>query len=541
MTSAPDAGPIGPPEPARAASSIASESIATPSFAAARARLADRPVTDARRRLPMTFAVPTPPGRPETLAVATDGDSVVRLHRPPPGPLTEARDAVAAGRTGARDLIEATLAAIAERDGELHAIVDLRADEARAEADRIDRARRDGAAPRPLQGVPLTVKDVIDVAGFATRAGSAAYHDRPTHDATAVARLRAAGAVIVAKTSTHEFALGVTSPQSRNPHDPSRIPGGSSGGSAIAVATGMGLGSLGTDTRASIRVPASLSGVVGLKPTLGRVPTDGVVSLSWTMDHVAPMALTVADAALLLDVLLAPANGQPATPLHDAVMRAVGRGVLPARRDRGDGRRRPWRIGVPEAGFAGAQPDVRAAVRQAIDRAGDIGAEVLDVRRPDLDDFDDANAFGLLVSRAEAATNHRRLGTDLARCWAEVADQLASAGEIPAMDYLDAQRRRAQLADELLAGFDAVDLLALPTTLVTAPPVDDFADYLMVLARNAIPFSFVGFPAISIPCGRDAQGLPIGLQLVAPPGRDARLVVAAAVLESELRTAGSGV
>ena len=150
----------------------------------------------------------------------------------------------------------------------------------------------------PLHGIPVTVKDIIDVAGVPTRCGSAAYHDVPEVDAVGVARLRAAGAIVLAKVSTHEFALGVTTPQSRNPHDQTRIPGGSSGGSAIAVSTGMGLASLGTDTRASIRVPAALSGVVGFKPTYGSVPTGGVVPLSWTMDHVAPITSSVADAAL---------------------------------------------------------------------------------------------------------------------------------------------------------------------------------------------------------------------------------------------------
>jgi aspartyl-tRNA(Asn)/glutamyl-tRNA(Gln) amidotransferase subunit A len=556
MTAGSQAGPeAGPDHPAgddgrpgdgpgarpdTGAALVHSASIAAPQFAAARSRLGDRPVTDARRRLPLSFAPPTPAPGTDTLVDPAPAASVVRLHRPPAGPLTDARDALAAGRTTARALVEAALAAIDTLDHELHAIVDLRADEALVDADRIDRARRDGAPLRPLQGIPLTVKDVIDVAGFTTRAGSLAYHDEPAHDATAVARLRAAGAVIVAKTSTHEFALGVTSPQSRNPHDVTRIPGGSSGGSAIAVATGMGLGSLGTDTRASIRVPAALSGVVGFKPTLGRVPTDGVVSLSWTMDHVAPMATSVADVALLLDVLTSTGAGRPPTTNHGAVLRAVSRGVLPARRA-GSGERtaRRWRIGVPEAGFAGAQDDVRDAVLAALARAGATGADLVDVDRPDIDDFDDANAFGLLVSRAEAAANHRRLGTDLSRCWSEVADQLAAATDIPAVDYLDAQRRRAQLADELLGVFEHVDLLALPTTLVTAPPVDDFADYLMVLARNAIPFSFVGFPAISIPCGRDRDGLPIGLQLVAATDRDTDLLVAAAVLEAELRIAGA--
>ncbi len=171
-----------------------------------------------------------------------------------------------------------------------------------------------------------------------------------------MARLRAAGAVILAKTSTHEFALGVTNPQSRNPHDPSRIPGGSSGGSAIAVATGMGLASLGTDTRASIRVPAALSGTVGFKPTFGTVPTDGVVTLSWTMDHVAPMAASVADAALVLDAL----RGADAPDLALAVRRPVG----------------GLRVGLPGAAWEGAEPDVVAAVDEAIASLAAAGVEL---------------------------------------------------------------------------------------------------------------------------------------------------------------------
>ena len=301
----------------------------------------------------------------------------------------------------------------------------------------------------------------------------------------------------------------------------------------------MGLGSLGTDTRASIRVPASLSGVVGLKPTLGRVPTDGVVTLSWTMDHVAPMAATVPDAALLLDVLSATPAAARLTPLHDAALRAVARGVLPPRRASG-GRARPWRIGVPEAGFAGAQPDVRDEVRAALDRAGEIGAVLVErgpARHRRLRRRQRLRPAG---QPGRGGAGHRRLGTDLSRCWTEVADQLAAAGEIPAVDYLDAQRRRAQLADDLLAAFDHVDLLALPTTLVTAPPVDDFADYLMVLARNAIPFSFVGFPAVSIPAAGTAPACRSASSWWRRPGREARLLVAAAVLEADLNRGPGG-
>ena len=349
-----------------------------------------------------------------------------------------------------------------------------------------------------------------------TRAGSDAYHDVPRTDAEAVARLRRAGAIVIGKATTHEFALGVTSPQSRNPHDPSRIPGGSSGGSAISVATGMALASLGTDTRASIRVPAALSGVVGLKPTYGRVPTTGVVSLAWSMDHVAPMAATVADAAVVLDVL-DPSGARDGRPFAAASREPVG----------------GLRIGVPEAAFEGCEPGVARAVARAIECASALGCGVANVGRPDAADLELANAAGLIVSRCEAATIHRSF--DLCRdlYWQEVAEQLALAEELPAVAYLQAQRARRALGEDLLAVFEDCDLLAMPTVPIVAPPVDDFAAHLMTLARNAIPWSFVGFPALSLPCGR-SEGLPVGLQLVAAPYREDLLIRLGTALECEL-------
>ena len=335
------------------------------------------------------------------------------------------------------------------------------------------------------------------------------YEQVPRVDAEAVARLRAAGAVIIAKVSTHEFALGVTTPQSRNPHDPARIPGGSSGGSAIAVSTGMGLGSLATDTRASIRVPAAFCGVVGLKPTYGSVPTGGVVPNSWTMDHVGPLARTVADAATILDVLMLG---------WSRVSAWVGSPV--------DG----LRIGVPAAAFAGIEPGVDAGVRAALAAAERLGCAVTEARRPTAADLDDANAAGMIVSRCEAATFHRGLGADRSRYWQEVVDQLEAAGTIPAIDYLDAQRLRADLTEGLLAAFEHHDVLAMPTVPIAAPPVEDFARYLLVLSRNATLWSLTGFPAISVPCGT-AGGLPFGVQLVAPPCREDLLIALGSALE----------
>ncbi|MGD9570646.1 MAG: amidase [Thermoleophilia bacterium] len=434
---------------------------------------------------------------------------------PPPAGTDTLRGALRAMEEGAltaAGLVEASLAA-AEADGPFQGVVHLEPGRARDEAAARDLQRRAGGALGPLHGIPVTVKDIIDVAGMPTRAGSAAYDALPVADAAGVARLRAAGAVVLGKVSTHEFALGVTTPQSRNPRDPSRIPGGSSGGSAIAVTTGIGLASLGTDTRASIRVPPALTGCVGLKGTYGRVPVDGVVTLSWTMDHVAPIAVTVADAALVMEALAPSLAGLSAW----AGVAVEG-----------------MRVGVPEAAFAGAEPDVAAAVRAAIAALEEAGVQALPADRPDARDLDRANAAGMVVSRAEAALIHRDLGLDRGLYWDETADQLREAERLTALDYLTAQRIRAEMAEDLLAALLGVDALVMPTTPAAAPPADRFHEYLTVLSRNAIPWSLVGFPAISVPCGLTGDGLPVGLQVVAPPGREDVVVRLAAAVERAL-------
>jgi Asp-tRNA(Asn)/Glu-tRNA(Gln) amidotransferase A subunit family amidase len=489
-------------------------SIAASAFGEAEAELAATPLSSPHLRPAIDYSLvsgllgwpPTTsrPGRPADEAPAGAPE--------PQGPIWDAGRRLAAGETTCRALVEEALAVVAARNDELGGLVDVQAERALVEADQRDDELRRGRPRGPLHGVPLSVKDVIDVGGMPTRGGSAAYLDVPTDDAESVARLRIAGAVVVGKAATHEFALGVTSPQSRNPHDPTRIPGGSSGGSAVAVATGMSLGSLGTDTRASIRVPSALSGVVGLKPTYGRVPTGGVLSLSWTMDHVAPMAASVADAALLLDVLA----GEPAGTWWGRAS-AV-----------------PWpelRVGVPQAAFEGAAPGVLAAVASAVAGLADAGCELDDAVRPSRTDLDLASAAGLVVSRAEAATIHRSLGLDRGLYWAEVAEQLDAADRVSALDYLQAQRLRRDLATGLLAAFDRHDVLVMPTVAVVAPLAEDFAAYLMVLARNAIPWSFVGFPAISVPCGATG-GLPVGLQVVARPGREDLVLAVGAAVEA---------
>ena len=438
---------------------------------------------------------------------------------PPKDSIGYNQDLLRRGQISAVELATRALAAIERRQAELNAFVTVDTDGALAAARQLDGELATGRWRGPLHGMPFSVKDVIDVAGLPTRAGCDAYLRLPAHDASAVARLRAAGAVLLGKTTTHQFALGVTTPQSRNPHDSSRLAGGSSGGSAIAVATGMGHASLGTDTRASIRVPAALCGVVGFKPTYGSLPLDGVVTLSWTMDHVAPLARCVEDAALVLSILL---------QRDDGLGQAAGAGV------------RGLRIGVPPASLEGAEPVVRSLFDNGLRVLQEAGCEPVEVPRPSAADFEAASAAGLIISRCEAAAVHRHLDLHRDAYWQEVAEQLEEAANVAAADYLDAQRLRAELAEAMLAAMDEVDLLAMPTTLSVAPPAEDFARFLYVLSRNAIPWSLIGFPAMSVPCGLSPEGLPAGLQLVGAPGAEDLLVAAGSALEAAIASQGDG-
>lgn len=426
------------------------------------------------------------------------------------GKIAAAASAMATGDTTSLALTEAAIAAASDHSDRLVAFVELTADAARAAAVELDAERAAGSIRGPLHGIPITVKDVIHVAGVVTRCGSDAYEKIPSEDAWAVARLREAGAVILGKVSTHEYALGVTSPQARNPHDETRIPGGSSGGSAIAVAKGMGLASVCTDTRASSRVPAALSGIVGLKPTYGTIPTKGVVPLAWTMDHVGIIAPAVGDAALMLDTLHA---SQP-------VSGGINAGVA------------GMRLGMPHAAFEDVDPAVAESVAAAIDALRDAGAEMIEVDTPAESDFTGANAGGLITSRCEAATFHKGLENDRDLYWSEVRDQLNAADDVLATEYIQAQRFRAWLRDRMTAAFAEFDAMVMPTVPVLAPPVEDAEDFLTILSRNAILWSFVGFPAMSVPVAPAPSGLPIGFQVVAAPHEERTMIAVAAAVEA---------
>jgi aspartyl-tRNA(Asn)/glutamyl-tRNA(Gln) amidotransferase subunit A len=426
---------------------------------------------------------------------------------------------MAAGELSARELVARAYDAIAARNDELNAFTFVRPRaEAEAEAAELDVERRAGRTRGPLHGVPISVKDVIHVRGMPTSASSRVPDlDPQAEDAGAVARLRAAGAIIVGKTSTHEFALGVTNPQSRNPWDPGRLPGGSSGGSAIAVATGMSLASLGTDTRASIRVPAALCGTVGFKATYDLIPTDGVMMLSWGLDHVAPMAKNVEDAALLLDVLTAGGsrNGRADESYADALHRSVA----------------GLRVGVPVHGMVDAATQVVSAFNAATRTLRDLGLTVSVIDRPSEQDFALANAAGLVVSRCEAAAFHAPWLDRRDRYTDEVGEQLDEARQVTAVAYIQAQRYRRDFRRRMLALFDEFDVLALPTTKIAAPYPEGSEELLLVLSENCIPWSFIGFPAVSLPCA-PAGRLPLGLELVARPYDDRVLIALGSAFEA---------
>ena len=431
--------------------------------------------------------------------------------------IAAALHALRTGSLDVADLLEQMLAAIDSQQPSLNAFVYVTPAAALQQlALELDRELRAGVCRGSLHGIPIAVKDIFDVAGMPNTASSPVLDDNVSiSDAGSVHLLKAAGAVMMGKTHTHEFSLGATTPQSRNPWDPTRDPGGSSGGSAIAVATGMSLGAMATDTRASVRVPAALCGVVGYKPTFGLVPSDGLIMLSWSLDHVGHMAPTVEDAALMLDVL----DPAPHVGYSQGLYKSM----------------HTVRIGVPVAALEGAEAGVAAAFRQAITAMRQTGAEVIEIETPSGADFDLAVGMGLIVSRAEAAAYHTVYGDRRQRyATTAVAEQMDEATRVSAVHYLQAQRAREDLRWRVLRSFDHFDALLMPTTRMAAPKSDETDHYFLVLSENCILWSVLGFPVISLPCGRTPLNLPVGAQLVAAPYEDARLLSIAAALELEL-------
>ena len=466
--------------------------------------------------------------------------------------------AVRRGERSAADAVEAALAVVDEREPELHAFNLVMADEARQAAAAIDAKVAAGEDPGPLAGVPIALKDNLCTRGIATTCSSKILEGwTPPYDATVVELLARAGAVVVGKTNLDEFAMGSSTENSafgptRNPHDTSRVPGGSSGGSAAAVAAGMVPVSLGSDTGGSIRQPAALCGVVGVKPTYGRVSRYGLVAFASSLDQIGPFAPNVADAALLLDVISG-YDGRDSTSIPDdlePVAPHLGEGVA------------GLRVGVvTELMGEGIAPDVTARVQAAVAALEAAGATVGEASVP-------AAILGLsayyVIAPAEASSNLARYDGvrfglrvdapttpemyDLTRT-AGFGDEVKrrimlgtyalSAGYYDAY-YGTAQKVRTLIRRDFDAAYEQFDLLLSPTSPTTAFPLGAKVDDPMTMYMNdvcTIPTNLAGHAAISVPFGVGDDGLPVGVQVLAPALGEVPMFRAAAVLEAAMEAA----
>jgi aspartyl-tRNA(Asn)/glutamyl-tRNA(Gln) amidotransferase subunit A len=461
--------------------------------------------------------------------------------------------AVRDGDRSARDVVEEHLARIDERESELHAFNLVLADEARAQADAIDRRVERGDDPGPLAGVPVALKDNFCTRGVPTTCSSKILEGwRPPYDATVVDRLRAAGAVIVGKTNLDEFAMGSSTENSafgptRNPHDPSRVPGGSSGGSAAAVAAGFAPLAFGSDTGGSIRQPAALCGVVGMKPTYGLVSRYGLVAFASSLDQIGPFAMTVADAAVALETIAGhdPCDTTSIPEAVPSVTETLDEGV--------DG----LRIGVISEFLEadGLAPDVAAKVREAADALERAGAKVDDASVP-------STIYGLsayyLIAPAEASSNLARYdgvryglrvdapttadmnaATRTAGFGAEVKRRIMLGTYALSAGYYDAYygkalRVRTLILRDFDRAYESFDLLLGPTAPATAFPFGAKADPLAMYLNDVftIPSNLAGHPAMSVPFGTGDDGLPVGVQVLAPALAEATMFRAAAALEA---------
>ena len=441
-----------------------------------------------------------------------------------------------AGRIRAKDVspVEAT-AAVLERieslNAKLNAYITVMAEQAQAAARAMEDEIAAGRYRGPLHGVPVGVKDLCETKGVRTTAGSKILADWiPDSDATVIRKLREAGAVIVGKTHLHEYAFGATGVNdhygpARNPWNTDCITGGSSSGSGAAVAAGLCFAALGTDTGGSIRMPASLCGIVGLKPTYGRVSLAGVVPLAWSLDHIGPMARSARDCAVVLEAIAGhdPEDPSSATAPVEAWATAVEGGLS------------GLRIGVPASyAFDRTEPDVVTIVRDAIATLERLGAQVKEIELPIIAEYW-SSATQVLVG--EAAAYHQENLEQRPQDYGDSTRARLHLGlNQKAPDYVRAARARDEArrtADELL--LSEVELLAMPTTIRTTVPIDSLAkdDPTVGLTRFTAPFDLTGQPACSVPCGFTDAGLPVGLQLVGRRFDERTVLRAAHAFETE--------
>jgi aspartyl-tRNA(Asn)/glutamyl-tRNA(Gln) amidotransferase subunit A len=446
--------------------------------------------------------------------------------------LLQASTLVRQGDVSPVELTRACLERIEQLNPGLNAFLTVTADSALEEAGRAEAEIRQGAWKGPLHGIPLALKDLVDTAGVPTTAASALFRDRvPAEDAQIVRRLKAAGAVLLGKLNLHEFAYGGSGvigafPAARNPRNPALITGGSSSGSAAAVAAELCYAAVGTDTAGSIRLPAACCGIVGLKPTYGRVSARGIIPLSWSYDHVGPMARTVRDAALLLQCLAGydPADlaaQDVAVPDYSAAFSGSNVSRL--------------RLGIPrEFFYSDLDPEIVARVETAIARLAALTAGVREISLPvDTD---------RTVAKCESWAYHAQyVATSPHLYQPETLRRIRTGQEVTAAEYI-AKRNQLELIRRGRASlFAGIDLIVTPTIPIPAPSFaelqahpDQLRPTELILLRNTRPFNVLGLPTISVPCGITADGRCVGLQIAGKPWDEISVLRLAHVFESRL-------
>ena len=439
--------------------------------------------------------------------------------------IQQASEELRSGIITPTELLADTLDSIDQLDREIQAFVTVMRDQAYEEAEKAENEQRTGLFRSPLHGVPIAIKDLIAVKNVRMMAGSKVLADYvPQEDATVVELLRRAGAVIIGKTNTHEFAYGTYSPPTRNPWNLQHIAGGSSGGSAAAVAAGMCPGAIGSDTGGSIRIPSACCGATGLKPTYGRVSTYGVIPLSWSLDHVGPIARSAEDCALLFDALASydprdpnSVSGPPGKASATLIAGAEGRDPLSLQ---------GIKLGIPSESYvAPLDPEVRAAWHAALLVLQEEGAELVDLELlpPAMDTY-------RTIQMPEASFAHMERGwlTERLDAYTErTRSRLLQGQTIPAVDYLRAQQQRRAFSSNLRSSMQGINALVLPTLPIPAICIEQADTDILIdgvtenstvaLLRLTMPFNLAGLPAISLPCGFSAGSLPIGLQIVGKP------------------------